>query len=311
MAHHGAPDTKPAKPARNAPTYEVAVPRYEACQELPLRTILLGLSGFGKTVLLASMILDLYKDCFERVFIFSPSVFVDDVWAPVRKYLLKRRSQESGYGTGEESEAPAKKGQEKLFFDSYDPADLQAIVERQAAIVKHQKKGAKAKAALKQEQQLPIRLPTRQDDNVEHWKPHEEEELPKKQRLMSILIIIDDFADDPRFVRQSKLLHALFVRGRHYQISTVVATQKYTALSPIIRVNAIELFVFRLRSFQDLATFLEEQGALLDKDTLRQLYETAVNDRPYSFLRVRLNAKSLDDMFSVRFDRRISFGDHS
>ena len=67
--------------------------------------------------------------------------------------------------------------------------------------------------------------------------------------------------------------------------------------------------MFRLRSFQDLATLLEEQGALLDKDTLRQLYETAVNDRPYSFLRVRLNAKSLDDMFSVRFDRRISFSE--
>ena len=66
------------------------------------------------------------------------------------------------------------------------------------------------------------------------------------KKLLQILIIIDDFADDSSFSRQSKLLHALFTRGRHSQISTIVATQKFTALHPIIRVNASELFVFRL-----------------------------------------------------------------
>ena len=77
--------------------------------------------------------------------------------------------------------------------------------------------------------------------------------------------MIDDFADSPEFSRQSKLLHALFTRGRHSQISTIVATQKITALHPIIRVNASELYVFRLRNYQDLQTFIDEVSALIDK----------------------------------------------
>ena len=37
--------------------------------------------------------------------------------------------------------------------------------------------------------------------------------------------IIDDFADDPSFTRQSIMLHSLYVRGRHNMISTITATQ--------------------------------------------------------------------------------------
>ena len=44
--------------------------------------------------------------------------------------------------------------------------------------------------------------------------------------------MIDDFADSPEFSRNSKLLHGLYTRGRHSQISTVVATQKFNALHP-------------------------------------------------------------------------------
>ena len=46
---------------------------------------------------------------------------------------------EKGCGTGED-DAPAKNGQERLFFDGYSHADLPAIVAPQAAIFKHQKK---------------------------------------------------------------------------------------------------------------------------------------------------------------------------
>ncbi len=83
------------------------------------------------------------------------------------------------------------------------------------------------------------------------------------KRLFQICIIIDDFADSPEFSRNSKLLHSLFTRGRHSQISTIVATQKFTAIHPIIRVNASELYVFRLRNHSDLQTFLDELGGLV------------------------------------------------
>ena len=69
------------------------------------------------------------------------------------------------------------------------------------------------------------------------------------------MIIVDDFADDPTFTRQSRILHALYTRGRHNMISTINSTQKINAIHPIIRVNATELFVYKLRSTKDLETF--------------------------------------------------------
>ena len=45
--------------------------------KLPTRNVILGPSGSGKTVLLQNMIMNIYKGCFERIYIFSPSVHVD------------------------------------------------------------------------------------------------------------------------------------------------------------------------------------------------------------------------------------------
>ena len=46
-------------------------------------------------------------------------------------------------------------------------------------------------------------------------------------KIHQILIVVDDFADSPNFTRQSKLLHQLYIRGRHVMISTVTATSVY------------------------------------------------------------------------------------
>ena len=48
--------------------------------------VLLAPSGSGETVLLSNLILNIYRGCFERVFIFSPSVDIDKTWEPVKKY---------------------------------------------------------------------------------------------------------------------------------------------------------------------------------------------------------------------------------
>ena len=100
------------------------------------------------------------------------------------------------------------------------------------------------------------------------------------------------------------MLHALFTRGRHSGISTIVSTQKFTALHPIIRVNATELFVFRLRNYKDLETFIEEVSALIDKKSLMEIYNLATNE-PYSFLYVKLNEKKRNDMFMINFSKKL------
>ena len=77
-----------------------------------------------------------------------------------------------------------------------------------------------------------------------------------RNKLFSISIVIDDFADDAVFTRQSKLLHSLYTRGRHNNISTVYSTQKFAAIHPIIWVNATSLIVYRLRNNRELESFL-------------------------------------------------------
>ena len=120
------------------------------------------------------------------------------------------------------------------------------------------------------------------------------------------MIVVDDFADDVKFSRNSKLLHSLFTRGRHSQISTIVATQKFNALSPIIKVNASDWYVFRLRNDGDLQAFLHEVSAVAPKDVILQMYNLAV-DEPYSFLTVKLTSKDKNKIFLIRFDKQLTF----
>ena len=237
--------------------FTVKQSKYEVCGKLPIRSVILGPSGSGKTVLLQNMIMDIYRDCFSRIFIFSPSIEVDMTWKPVKDYIEKHMKVRHT-------------AEEPIYFDHYDPEALATILETQHKITTFLKKRGDTK-------------------------------------LFQILIIVDDFADDPSFTRQSKLLHALYTRGRHNMISSITATQKFNAIHPIIRVNATELYVYRLRNTKDLETFVEEVSAVYDKKTLLALYNAATEE-PFSFLYVKLTSKSKDDMFYKRFDHKLVIG---
>jgi hypothetical protein len=163
------------------------------------------------------------------------------------------------------------KEKEKLYFNSYDPDDLDKIITTQHRVTKLMK-------------------------------------TQGRKKLFSILVVIDDFADDPSLTRQSKLLHALYTRGRHNSISTIVSTQKFAAIHPIIRVNATSLIVYRLRNNRELESFLEEVSGLTGKKELLEIYRLATKDE-YSFLYVNLTARSVSEMFYKNFTARIEVED--
>ena len=134
---------------------------------------------------------------------------------------------------------------------------------------------------------------------------HKIAEYQKKQdqnKIYQILIIVDDFADDPVFTRHSKLLHSLFTRGRHSFINSIVATQKFRTINNIIRINATGLVVFKLRSQADLDAFIDEVSAVADKKSILEMYQTAILE-PYSFLYVKLTEKDPNKMFMIRFHK--------
>ena len=81
-----APVIKPIK----VKEYTFKQSKYKQCGSLPVRGIILGPSSAGKGVLLQNMILDIYRDCFERIYIFSASINVDHTWLPVKKYISEK-----------------------------------------------------------------------------------------------------------------------------------------------------------------------------------------------------------------------------
>jgi hypothetical protein len=122
--------------------------------------------------------------------------------------------------------------------------------------------------------------------------------------LFSILIIVDDFADDPSFSRHSKLLHSLFTRGRHSSISTIVSTQTNTSVGQIIRVNATFICVYRLRNQKYLDAFLDEVSGTVGRKELLELYNLATKE-PYIFLYINLVSPKINDMCYINFNQKI------
>ena len=153
--------------------------------------------------------------------------------------------------------------EEQIYFDKYRPEELEGVISAQKKIVAAQKKRG-------------------------------------DKRLFSILICVDDFADSAACSRRSVLLHELYTRGRHAGISTIASVQRYRSLSPIIRVNATSLIVFRLRNFKEYQAIEEENSAAVTRDDFK-----AATAEPYSFLYIDLTAKSIDSVFYLRFEQPI------
>ena len=240
------------------PQYKYKNSKYEILPKLPARMIAVASSTGGKSVLIQNLILKIYRGSFERIYIFSPSIHVDDTWTAVKKYI------------SDVMKVDAEK--EQIYYEEYDPVALKKIIETQHKVIDFQKKN-------------------------------------KQKELFSVLIVVDDFADDPKFVRYSNILHGLFTRGRHNAISCILSTQKYNVLAPIIRLNASALFIFRLKNMNEVNSFLEENSALVDKKALYDMYQQAVNFAPYSFFYINTNAKDVNNMFFVNFQQRFEIGD--
>lgn len=240
-------------------SYEFAQSRYAQLPEIPFRAIVAAPSGAGKTVLLQSMVLELYrttsgKSPFSRIYVWSPSVHVDPAWIPVKKFIREE------LGVDED--------REQFCFADYKAEDLEGVIETQKKIVDAQKKRG-------------------------------------DKRLYSILIIVDDFADSPSFTRHSSLLWMLYVRGRHYGISSISSVQRYRVLSPIIRTNATALIIFKLRNVKELEALTEENSAVVSRDRFREIYEEATS-QPYGFLYINSVARSVEEMFYLNFEHPIA-----
>ena len=50
-----------------------------------MRCLIIGPSASGKTYCLNNLITNIYKKCFERVYIFSQSIYLDRTYDPIKE----------------------------------------------------------------------------------------------------------------------------------------------------------------------------------------------------------------------------------
>ena len=201
--------------------------KYNIAAQLPMRSLIVGPSGTGKSVLLHIMIMNIYRGCFNRVYIFSASIHVDMSWQPVIRYLKNDLKQDEI--------------KEQYLFDTYNESELQKIINTQFKLIQYMKKN-------------------------------------NMKKLFQIAIIIDDMTENKQFMRNSRLLETLYVRGRHIGISTITSVQGYKMINTVIRKNATQLYIFRLRNRSDLEAILDEMSAIYDKQTIYDIYKAATTD---------------------------------
>ncbi len=87
-------------------------------------------------------------------------------------------------------------------------------------------------------------------------------------------------------------------------ITVITAVQKVVTVAPLIRTQATHKFTFRLRSFQDLQIWLDENSAIYDKKTLLKMYHMCV-DRPFGFMYINLTVQDRQEMFWFKFEARL------
>ena len=91
----------------------------------PLRLLITGPSGSGKTQLVVDLLTRIQAGCYQRIFVFSPSVHLDSVWQVVKDYVHKTMGVDEN---------------EKCFFDTWDEDALRGILQTQKSVVEYQKK---------------------------------------------------------------------------------------------------------------------------------------------------------------------------
>ena len=137
-----------------------------------------------------------------------------------------------------------------------------------------------------------------------------EECRKRKIKPPQVCVILDDLADRGDILtkraggNKGSWLVSLATRGRHFGVTWIISSQVLNLVGTVIRKNTRCMCVWRLRNHKEVETLCEELSGVYDAKTIMELYKHATAD-PYSFMFVRLDAKTRRDMFWLRFEARL------
>ena len=106
--------------------YEFKQSPYPQADKLPFRSIIVSASQGGKGILIQNLVLKIYRDCFERIWVVSPTAHIDEAYKEVIKYIQKELNVDNK--------------KEQFLFDEYDGDALQKIIDTQHKVIEYQKK---------------------------------------------------------------------------------------------------------------------------------------------------------------------------
>ena len=73
----------------NVKQYDFKQSPYPQEDKLPFRSIIVSASQGGKGILIQNLVLKIYRDCFERIYIVSPTAHIDEAYKEIIKYVEK------------------------------------------------------------------------------------------------------------------------------------------------------------------------------------------------------------------------------
>jgi len=120
----------------------------------------------------------------------------------------------------------------------------------------------------------------------------------KGKENTKLLLVCDDLAGILK--RNSKVKEAFF-RGRHYNLSILLATQSLREMPRPIRVNCSQVILFNIQNKTELKIIQDEYSSGLDKDTFMEIYNTATEPK-YGFLTIDFHAE-LEHRYRMNLDK--------
>lgn len=133
---------------------------------------------------------------------------------------------------------------------------------------------------------------------VEGQKKYERSDMP------TTLLILDDIIN--RDFKKNNEVSFLASRFRHYELSLMIFTQSFRAVSTIIRSNATDILIFRQQSSKEMEKIIEEYSDLTGTPERFMDYYNIAMSVPYGFLYI--DAQTNPATFYKGFEEKIGEG---
>ena len=139
------------------------------------------------------------------------------------------------------------------------------------------------------------------NDLIESQKKHKRSEAP------TVLLVLDDIISKDFKKTSSNSINTLATRFRHYEMSIMVFTQSFRAVSTMVRSNAQNIMIFRQQSSKELEKIAEEYADLCGDEAQFLKYYNIAHSEPYQFLYI--DGQSNPARFYKSFEDIIGVGD--